>query len=157
MIHIDEIIAEMRRSIRQLIPTQSFHIVLARPGKVEEFAPRRLVPAIGRYKQQAGDYLATIAGVPQPGKADPIEAMRRAFAVEPELIYFLSDGEYADVESELEKTLDQLNADKAVAITTIGFDPSRGPDPQRGPRALLERIARRHGGHFRVVEPGLTN
>jgi hypothetical protein len=85
-------------------------------------------------------------GVPQPGKADPVEAMRRALGAGPELIYFLSDGDYPDVQEELEKMLVELNAQKGVKITTIGLDPSPGP------RSLLERIAQRHGGHFRVVQ-----
>jgi len=147
MIYIDEIVREMRRSIRELVPTQRFHIVLAKPSCVEEFAPRRLVPAIGQYKAQAMDFLDTITGIPPPGKADPIESMKRAFAVRPELIYFLSDGDYPDIQAELLLTLERLNPQKAVKITVIGFDPS----PQ--PRALLERIARHHGGHFRTVEP----
>jgi len=146
-IYIDEIAREMKRSIRDLVPTQRFHIVLARPQRVEELSSRRLVPAIRRYKEEAGAFLETITGRMEPGKADPVEAMRRAFAVEPELIYFLSDGDYRDVEQALEQTLRQLNADKAVKITVIGF----GPSPRA--RALLERIARNHGGHFRAVEP----
>lgn len=146
MIYMDDIIREMRQSVRGLIPTQKFHIVLARPRQIDELGSRRLVPAINRYVQEAEAFLATIDRIPKPGKADPIEAMKRAFAVRPELIYFLSDGDYPDVENELERTLDQLNAGRSVAITVIGFEPSPRP------RALLERIARNHGGNFRFVE-----
>jgi hypothetical protein len=105
------------------------------------------VPAIAQYKKQANAYLDTITGVPRPGKADPVEAMRRAFAAGPELIYFLSDGDYSDVQSHLESTLRELNAKRRVKMTVIGFDPSPIA------RSLLERIAREHGGHFRVVQP----
>ena len=147
MIYIDQIVQQMRDSIDGLIPTQRFHIVLARPQKVEELSSRRLVPAIHRYKREATDFLATIKRIPAPGKADPIEAMKRAFAMEPELIYFLSDGDYPDIEQDLEAELGKLNEGGGVAITTIGFDPSPKP------RALLERIARNHSGHFRMVGP----
>mgnify|MGYP000897893056 CR=1 FL=1 len=145
-IYTDDIIREMRQSVRGLIPTQKFHIVLTRSRQIDELGSRRLVPAVNRYVQEAEAFLATIDRIPKPGKADPVEAMKRAFAVRPELIYFLSDGDYTDVESELERTLDQLNADRSVAITVIGFEPS----PRS--RALLERIARNHGGNFRSVE-----
>ncbi|UCD28106.1 MAG: hypothetical protein JSV03_13575 [Planctomycetota bacterium] len=145
MIYIDEIVREMRESIRALLPTQRFHIVLAKPRKVVEFSPRRLVPAIGKYKTRANSFIDTITGIPQPGKADPIEAMKRAFAVRPQLIYFLTDGDYPDIQSDLELTLQQLNTNQEVKITTIGFDPSPNP------RTLLERIARDHGGNFRMV------
>jgi len=145
MIYIDEIVNQMRKSTRSLVPTQRFHIVMAKPQKVVEFGPRRLVPALGKYKNQASAFIDSISGIPQPGKADPIEAMKRAFAVGPELIYFLTDGDYPDIQNELEQTLKKLNPDQAVKITTIGFDPSPNP------RALLERIARDNGGNFRIV------
>ncbi len=138
MIYIDDIVREMRDSIRGLIPTQKFHIVLARPRQVEELPPRRLVPAIARYKKEADTFLATIDRIPKPGKADPIEAMRRAFAVEPDLIYLLSDGDYADIEDLLEAELQRLNARKEVCITAIGFHP---PRPEGGKPELLQRIA----------------
>ena len=115
MIYIDDIVREMRDSIRGLIPTQKFHIVLARPRQVEELASRRLVPAIARYKKEADTFLATIDRIPKPGKADPIEAMRRAFAVGPDLIYFLSDGDYTDIENELDRELQRLNLARRCA------------------------------------------
>jgi hypothetical protein len=146
MIYIDEIIKEMRGSIRDLLPTQRFHIVLAKPGEVQEFEPRRMVPAISGYKLQAMSFIDGISTVPNPGKADPVEAMRRAFAVSPELIYFLSDGDYPDVQDQLETTLAKLNAQQQVKITVIAFDPSPKP------LALLERIAHNHGGHLRRVQ-----
>ncbi|MBI4581389.1 MAG: hypothetical protein HY718_16930 [Planctomycetes bacterium] len=147
MYYTDDIIREMQDSIRDLLPTQEFHMVLAMPREIREFEPRRLVPANARYKGMAYDFMRVIAGVPKPGKADPIEAMRRAFAARPELIYFLTDGDYPDVESDLESTLKELNRAGDVKITVIGFDPSPAP------RALLERIARTNGGHCRFVEP----
>jgi len=149
MIYIDDILREMRDSIHGLVPTQRFHIVLARPRKVEELASRRLVPAIARYKKEADDFLATVDRIPKPGKADPIEAMRRAFAVGPELIYFLSDGDYIDIETELERELQRLNPRREVCITTIGFHP---PRPESDRPELLQRIAEWHNGHFRLVE-----
>lgn len=149
MIYIDDIIRQVRDSIRALVPTQRFNIVLARPRKVEELTTRRLVPAISRYKREAEDFLATVDRVPKPGKADPIEAMRRAFAAGPELIYFLSDGDYADIEADLERELLSLNARRQVCITTIGFHP---PREAKGRPEILLRIAQAHNGHFRLVE-----
>lgn len=144
MIYMNDIAKEMRESIRNLLPTQRFHIVLAKASQIEEFPPRRLVPAIAQYKKMADGFLQMTAGV---GAADPAEAMRRAFAVKPELIYFLTDGDYGKTEQELEKTLRDLNPGQRVKITVIGFDPS----PKS--RILLERIAREHGGNFRAVQP----
>jgi hypothetical protein len=147
MIYTDDIADELTGSVRDLVPIQRFHVVLAMPQDVREFDPRRLVPATARYKRRLENFANVIRGVPEPGKADPLEAMRRAFAVDPELIYFLTDGDYPDIEQDLLALLEQLNAQRAVKITTIGFDPSPRP------RQLLERIAREHGGNCRVVTP----
>ena len=147
MIYIEDVVRELTDSLQGLIPTQRFHIVLAMPRKVEEFGPRRLVPANGQYKAQAVAFVEPLRRPPEPGKADPIEAMRRAFAVGPELIYFLTDGDYPNIETQLEQELQRLNPHGNVKITVIGFEPSPNP------RALLERIAREHGGNCRFVGP----
>lgn len=154
--YMHDIVREMRQSIRDLIPTQQFHIIVAHEGRIDELSPRRLVPAIATYKQQAAEFLAGLEKIPEIGAADEQEAMRRAFAVKPELIYFLSDGDYVGARelqstsqptgTQLEGLLERLNSSGDVKITTIAFAPTPGP------RALLERIARRHGGHFRSVE-----
>lgn len=145
-IYLEDIITEMHLSVRSLLPTQWFHIILAKPVQVVEFKPQRLVPAISRYKDAAVAFIDTVRGTPKPGKADPVEAMRRAFACQPELIYFLTDGDYSTVEAELLQTLADLNRDHQVKITVIGFDPA--PQVQE----LLLRIARENNGHYRLVE-----
>jgi hypothetical protein len=40
-----------------------------------------------------------------------------------------------------------MNRNKAVKITTLGFN------PWAKPREILEQIARQHGGYCRMVEP----
>ncbi|NLX14620.1 MAG: hypothetical protein GXY44_13340 [Phycisphaerales bacterium] len=146
MNYLETIIEEMHFSIDALLPTQWFHIVLAKPRKVLEFEPRRLVPGIRRYKQQASEFMAVIKGIPEAGKADPIEAFRRAFAVKPELIYFLTDGYYPGLEDQIVSVLNELNPQRKVKITVIGFARSPLTHP------FLERIAREHGGHCRFAE-----
>lgn len=147
MIYTAQIIEEMQTSIESLTPMQKFHIVLARPKRVEELQFKRLVPAVPRYTQAARELIHSIDRIPDVGAADPMKAMQRAFAVQPELIYFLTDGDYMSIEKPLEQTIDKLNAGRSVKITVIAFSPT--------PRAsaLLQRIAGRTGGHFRVVEP----
>lgn len=162
--YTQEIIQEMVGSVQGLVPTQSFHVVLAVGDQVREFEPRRLVPANAAYKNSAFDFIRHIAS-PRPGSADIVEAMRRAFAVRPELVYLLTDGDYSDflsddeaTQTELETALRRLNPDRQVKITVIGYGitppekqkPGMRPPPQR---KFLERIAREHGGHCRFVEP----
>ena len=143
MIYLDPIVEEMRRSIQALKPSQQFHIVLAGPRKVVEFTPKRLVSANAKHKQLAMQFVDTMRDLLGAGAADPIAAMERAFGAKPELIYFLTDGDYTNLEKNLLASLGKWNADRTVKITTIGF--TRRP----AARQLLQRIAREHGGHFR--------
>ncbi len=142
-----ETLRELRASINNLKATQRFHVILAKPsGTISEMPARRLVPANAEHKREAMTFLDTAATWPEPGGADPVAAMRRAFAVSPELIYFMSNGDYAPT-TPLEPTLAELNRDRAARITTVGFDP-----PAYG-RSLLARIARGHGGQSRIISP----
>jgi len=145
---IDSILAELTKSIKELIPAQRFNIVMAEPeGRVTVFIPGRIVPANGKYKREATEFIDRYIGYRKPGPVDPIKAMQAAFAPKPELIYFLTDGLYENLRADLLRELRHLNADHAVKITTLGFDPSPIA------KGLLEQIARRHGGHCRMVEP----
>ncbi len=147
MYYIDDIVRELRASIEALKPTQQFHVVVAKPGVVDEFEPRRLVPAIRSYKQRADAFIDSFSGPPGAGQADPVQAMQRAFAAGPELIYFLSDGDYKpDVQTELQLTVRKLNEHGRVCINTLGFDLS--PKAQ----TFLEQLARQNGGRSRLVE-----
>ena len=144
---IDSILAQLSKSIEELIPAQRFNIVMAEPeGRVTVFIPGRIVPANGKYKREATEFIDRYIGYRRPGPVDPIKAMQAAFASKPELIYFLTDGLYENLRADLLRELRRLNADQTVKITTLGFDPS----PMA--RGLLEQIARRHGGHCRMVE-----
>lgn len=146
---MQELNSEMLRSIQALIPTQQFNIVLTFDNQVHEFRQGRLVWANGEHKRAAQEFLSGMAATMG---AKPVEAMERAFAARPELIYFLSDGDHewdtvkAGGRTSLEKRLEELNRDRSVRITVIGFEPSAGP-----PLTLLERLARDHGGNYRTV------
>jgi hypothetical protein len=133
-----------------LKPVQQFHVILAYDRPME-MAPGRLVPAIAHYKEPAKAFVRQI--VPR-GACDPVAAMERAFAAEPELIYFLTDGDLQKYSEELLAKLRAWNADRRVVITTIGFGVkltrSRLQDKPVG-EALLRQIAEEHGGHFRWV------
>ncbi|MGQ9649591.1 MAG: hypothetical protein ACUVXJ_05745 [Phycisphaerae bacterium] len=146
------VLSEIRRSVQALIPTQQFNIVLTYNEQVFEFKPGTLVWANSEHKKQAEAFLSRVVTA---GNAREEEAMARAFAARPELIYFLSDGAYHDIDptndkapkTSLETRLDQLDPRHEVKITVIGFEPLPGP------RSVLERIARNHGGNFRTMVP----
>lgn len=154
---------ELKQSIEQLSPQQSFHVIFFdgftpdqvnaarrrgglaidedffKVGSIIETLPRRLVPAIRVFKLKALGYLDQV--FPE-GQTDPVPAMRRAFELEPDLIYFLTDGEFDPV---LLDYLDKWNRDRKVRVFTLAF-------VFQGNSQLLKQIARAHGGQYRLVD-----
>jgi len=140
-------------SIDQLMPSQSFHVIFAGSRPVE-LAARQLVPAIAAYKEPAKKFIRELVPILE---CDPVAAMERAFAVGPELIYFLTDGDFRhDKVAQLLAKLREWNADGRVHITTIGFGVRLEGSQVAGTpvgEPLLRQIAREHGGNFRWVSP----
>jgi hypothetical protein len=134
----DALVRELERSIGELNVRQSFHVVFFSERTPIENPPRKLVPAIKANKKQAFDFLRTI--VPE-GRTDPAEAMQRAFDLKPEIIFFLTDGEFSP---DLLEKLDKWNKNRQVKIYTYAYVYQPG-------KALLERIAREHGGKYKFI------
>lgn len=129
---------ELKRSIRELVPQQQFHVVFFSAGKPEELPPGKLVYATPANKEKAYKYLDAV--VPS-GQTVPGPALERAFACKPELIYFMTDGDFDPKVLEL---LQRLNRDKRVKINTFSFVFKPG-------EALLKQIASEHGGRYKHV------
>jgi hypothetical protein len=131
---------ELKRSINELRKSQKYHVIFYSTDPPLEAPPGRLVNAIRASKDAT---FAFIDSVQPEGSTQPIEAMRVAFAHNPDLIFFLSDGEIPEAE-ELKIRLREWNPRKTVRIFTIAYVNQAG-------RQLLEDIAREHGGAFRFV------
>lgn len=131
--------SELKRSIAALRRSQKFHVIFFNSGPPLESPPQRLVSAIHAHKQQFFAFLDTV--VPR-GDTQPERAMRRALALEPDLIYLLSDG--IDFEPTLLQKLDEWNKGRRTRIFTIAYLDRTGSE-------LLERIARAHNGEFTFV------
>lgn len=131
---------ELKRSISRLSygQRQEFHVIFFSSGPVVEKPPPKLVPAIHAYKRKALEFLDSI--VPE-GQTDPVPAMKRAFDLKPDLIYFLTDGEF---DPALVDHLARWNRDGKVAIYTVAF-------VFEGNSQLLRRIARENGGEYKLV------
>jgi hypothetical protein len=129
---------ELERSINELRRSQKFHVIFFNSGPPLESPPRKLVSAI---QAQKTAFFAFLGDIFPEGSTNPEPAMRRALALKPDLIYFLTDGEFHAI---LLERLDKWNRDRNVQIFTIAYFDERGA-------SLLERIAREHGGKFRFV------
>jgi len=131
---------ELRRSVTELRRSQQFHVIFFNAGAPVENPPKRLVAASRQQRESLFNFLETIR--PQGG-TDPSSALRAAFAVEPDLIYFLTDGVIPEPGKVL-NALDQWNADRRVRVYTFAFISREGHE-------LLERIAREHHGEFKFI------
>jgi hypothetical protein len=134
-VHVQE---ELKRSINELRRSQKFHVIFFNTGEPLENPPKRPIAAI---KAQKKKFFAFLDNVFPEGSTHPERAMRRALGTEPDLIYFLTDGEF---HPSLLPKLDNWNKDRRVRIFTIAFFDQAGAE-------LLERIAREHGGDFKFV------
>ena len=130
---------EMKRSVGALRRSQKFHVILFNSGALLESPPQRLVNAIEANKREL---FAFLDEVEPKGSTKPENAMARAFDLEPDLIYLLSDG--VDFDADLLNKLNEWNRDRKVKIFVIGYLDRTG-------REILERIAREHGGEFKFV------
>ncbi|MGB0715167.1 MAG: vWA domain-containing protein [Phycisphaerae bacterium] len=134
----DHVRRELVRSIDALRRSQKFHVIFFNAGVPLENPPRRLVSAIRAQKKALGEFLDTVFPA---GSTKPAQALRRAMSLEPDLIYFLTDGAF---DPALLDKLDKWNPSRKVRIFTIAFFDRSGAE-------LLERIAREHDGEFKFV------
>lgn len=130
---------ELKRSLSAMRRSQKFHIIFFNASVPLENPPRRLVSAIGANKRAAFEFIESVRPM---GGTKPDRALARAFALEPDLIYLLSDG--IDFDPALLKRLADWNRSHHVQICTVAYI-----DP--GGRDVLERIAHEHNGEFKFV------
>ena len=144
---------EMNKTITQLLPTQTFHVILFVRGldsKRDENPPRRLVNATVHNKREALEFLKGVScegGQP----TNPLGGLKRAFDIlahppndKPgKIIYLLTDGEFHD-NDEVRRKIRQWNKKGDVRVNTILYA-VRGDDIQKA----LEQIATENGGTFR--------
>jgi hypothetical protein len=135
---IDFVKHELNRSIRALAEEQLFDVIFYSSGPPTEMATRRLVSATDRNKQLAVRFIDSVVS---QGETDPSKALERAFELQPDTIYILTDGEFDKAIVGLVK---RLNAAGKVKVHTIGFLYRTG---EQG----LKQIADQNGGQYKFV------
>jgi hypothetical protein len=136
---------ELKRSIGELPDDKEFHVLFYSSGPCVEMPTRRLVNATGRNKQFAYEF---IDGIIAQGETDPSDALRRAFAVRPDVIYLLTDGEF---DRAIVGLVRGLNAGGRVRVHTIGFLYTW---PGTSAEGVLKQIAAENGGNYKFVSEG---
>ena len=143
------VIDELERSIRGLSELQSYTVVFFQRDQALASPPEdRMVPATEENRERTMEWISE--AVLPSGRSNPVRALERAMALEPEIIYLLSSnvtgsGQYAVDLSALLEQLDRLNpresgtGRRAVRIKCIQL---LDPDPTEA----LKKIAEIHSG-----------
>lgn len=152
---LSDVFAEVDRSVSALLPTQRFSVVLFRDAGDDQptavFSPE-LSEANPRNLELLRRWLA---GVTATGRSNPMDGLRAALALKPQVVFLLSrsitrtGGGVWDVGPQaILGELDRLNpplnagaggtAGRATLIKTIQF---QEPDPT----GVMQQIAERHG------------
>lgn len=134
-------LAELRTTIWQLEVDQEFFVVLFNDEPIPMLSPRstpKMVTATRSMRTRAWKW---IKAQKARGHTHPIEAFNLAMSLEPDVIFFLTDGE---IPPETQDVVKQLNSGSTV-IHTIAFENEAGGE-------LLRAIAAENRGRYRFVE-----
>jgi hypothetical protein len=129
---------ELKQSLRALDADAEFDILFYSSGPAAEMPLGKLVHATEDNKRAADKFINTI--VPQ-GETDPSDALRRAFALKPDAIFLLTDGEF---DRAIVRAVRELNKEGKARVYTIGFLYKHG-------EKTLQTIAAENGGAYRFV------
>jgi len=135
---------QAKKSVNALVPLQYFAVIMV-SDKVTVAGGDSLQQALPDSKKRFGDAISQIRAEGQnDGLLAPFDqAFSRAFAMKPDLIYFLSDGKFGDG---LIDRINKLNKDKSVHINTIAFV-TEEPDY----KAQLQQLAKDNGGSYKFI------
>jgi hypothetical protein len=135
---IDFVKYELKRSLSELSDDCEFHVIFYSSGPPVEMATRRLVNATERNKEAAYEFIDSVVA---QGETDPSQALERAFACKPDMIYLLTDGEF---DRQVVDLVGRLNTGRRTTVQTIGFLYRTAED-------VLRQIARDTGGSYKFV------
>jgi hypothetical protein len=134
----DYVRAELKDAVDRLDAECEFHVIFFSTGPAREMPTRRLVRATDRNKRFAFEFIDSII---EGGGTDPTAAIERAFAVRPDAIQLLTDGEFDRAVVDL---VARLNTAGRVRVDTIAFLYEVGAP-------VLKAIADANGGAYRFV------
>ena len=138
---------QLYKAIDILKPIQGFNVIFFKGGDSNAewsnpFADE-LVVANPANKQKVRQFIDQFQVV---GKGtNPLPALQAAFAQKPQLVYFLTDGEFNNVVGydQVLAEVRRLNADKSVKVNTIAFMSEDAKAEE-----ALQKMARENGGRF---------
>ncbi|HEX8323551.1 MAG TPA: hypothetical protein VF595_06510 [Tepidisphaeraceae bacterium] len=113
------LLRELNATMAKLKPKQQFNVVFFYDGtKYASVDANGLLPAIPANTEKLQTFLKNFSG---GSKTDPLPAIKFAFSLKPDLIYFLSNGNFDDLSpyDEVKATFRKLNPTNAVRVNTV--------------------------------------
>ncbi|MGE3316846.1 MAG: VWA domain-containing protein [Planctomycetaceae bacterium] len=133
-------LAELRKSIKDLKSWQKFSIIFFNDIPVPLYHPNgeaKLYASTSAQRVKANKWMKQI----QPdGGTEPTEALKQALAMQPDVIFFLTDGE---IPEETRAITMEANRYRTI-VHTIAFESRDGEE-------MLKGIAKDNGGRYRYV------
>ena len=167
----DDLTRELKRSVGRLAPTQTFDVIIfyasdadepsesggSRSGggaaqrvRTESFMPA-LQPATEEVRRA---FFTWIDGKHAKGRTEPLTAVKRALALQPEVVFFFSDGFFDEsVVGEINRANDHTRARiYCLVFDEIYLEDTSGlPIQAKEGAARLQRIAEANGGSVKIV------
>lgn len=137
--------SELMRSIKALPRGARYNVLFFSSGHTAFVAvsANRLMRSSRSYNRKVFEW---VRQVPCEGGTEPLAALLSALAMEPDVIYFLTDGAF---DAEVVPRVTRANKKNNVQIHCIGFSTSG--------RRLLKELSRLNGGDYRAVSPRRYN
>jgi hypothetical protein len=158
IVAVDDLKRELKRSIGRLKPSQSFDVIVFYSSgggsdekvRTESFKPK-LEPADEATRREFFTWIDRKAPM---GVTEPLQAIKRALALQPEAIFFFSDGYFDDA---LIDEIARANRPSQTRIYCLVFDEILLQDTSGLPRRETEgvrrltRIAEGNRGQIKIV------
>jgi hypothetical protein len=144
-----ELQRELYRSIERLGPHKQFYIVFfdgeMHPMFEPDYRETMLLPANEAHLDQTRRWLASMNLGPN---TRPLESIQHAVSLEPDVIFFLTDGEFEDRTAAFLRDVHRQRKQegkKPIVVHTIGFF-------EKKHQLVLKRIAKDADGVYKFVE-----
>lgn len=134
---------ELMQAIGSLEAEQLFDLLWFNEGRADDLFGR-LRPATLENKSTAFDAIEQVIAI---GRTEPLNAIRAALEMAPDVMFLLSDGDFGERNEEILRTIRRRNQNEATRINTILFI----HDTVGHGEAILRRIAEDNGGVYKHV------
>lgn len=141
---------ELKRSIGSLEEDQRFNVIWFAAGDYAELS-QKMLPATFANKRLAFEDINK--PIEPAGHTDPTGALRRAFGHKPDVLFLVSDADFAPNNDRVVRTIKERNNRKKTTVNTILMVYDRGGGGQRVEEAidLLQLIAEDNNGTYKRV------